>query len=43
LTFHQAAKLAAPTKVQMKKAAEQLSKLMMAKAFSRMPLDNEFE
>ena len=39
----QAAKLAAPTKLQMKKAGDKLSQLMMAKPFARMPYENEFE
>ena len=39
----QAAKLAAPTKLQMKKAGDSLSQLMMAKPFARMPYENEFE
>ena len=40
---HQAAKLGAPTKVQMKKASERLSQLMASKPFSRMPYENDFE
>ena len=43
LMAHQAAKLGAPTKVQMKKASERLSQLMASKPFSRMPYENDFE
>ena len=35
--------MAAPTKLQMKKASEKLSQLMMSKPFARMPYENDFE